>query len=110
MTSSPRAALVAILAALFLVLLASPLAANADPGSQWRAEHDPVWVQHDALLDPGIFNYADIRHLGRGGTTYRRDDVVGARRVVTGSDGSLYYTNTHYGDTGRYELFTITSP
>ena len=34
----------------------------------------------------------------------------GVRRVVTGSDGSVYYTNTHYGDTGRFDFFTITAP
>ncbi len=52
MTSGPRAAFVAILAALILVLLASPLAATAAPGTQSSAEYDPAWVQYDAMSGP----------------------------------------------------------
>jgi len=49
------------------------------------------------------------------GVTYTIYDVAppsstsgrGRRRVVTGTDGSIYYTNSHYGDSGGKPFYQI---
>ena len=61
------------------------------------------------------FNNSKSQLPNTKGVTYTSYDVSpspgstnrGTRRLVYGSDGSIYYTNTHYGDTGGIPFFQI---
>lgn len=42
-----------------------------------------------------------------GGKNTRGTNDAGVDRVVVGSDGRMYYTGTHYGDTGGKSFVRI---
>ena len=61
------------------------------------------------------YNNSDDLLPTRKGVTYTAYDVApsagtmdrGTRRVIVGSDGSMYYTNSHYGDTGGNPFYLL---